>query len=215
MNKLLKLALVFLVLAVIFGAVWFFMKPTEADYSYTLEKALFSVRTQDNLERISTSNELSLVEEEGLQIVYNANCFGEIAQFNYDFYGTELVQDMCGYFILFGYDEETGTPVSYTANELNERLHTVLGHLCRMHGTELNGDFFLFEGTQLLDSNDDTSYQKLMDGDAYLEFGLRDAEGYYWEASFAVMYDGAAILTIEKHYDEYVYDEYIPNITVD
>ena len=194
----------------------------EEPVPYQAEKELFSTLDRDQVLSLAEKRGYSVdqPEDPDLLCIYNAPCLGYDAQYLYRFSPDAATPDWKPHQIsvtlcLFGYSKQDFTvPNDYTPAELNQKIHQVLGDLCRMHGVTLNEDFFIFQGETRLDNTDDDSYALLKDGSAYLEFYLRDADDCFWSTYLQIMPDGSAFLIIEKAMFSESYADKIPNISV-
>ena len=184
---------------------------------FEMENKVFDFHTAEQIKGYCQENELVTMEEEEFQVIYDVECFGQPSQVFYGFDEQNQVNSIISYVLMFGYKEGSETEiVSYTAAEMKQKCVQVLEELCKMHGTELQNNFFVLahETYEHLDVTKEETYQKLMDGAAYLEFTMLDKTNSNWMVTSMCMPDGDCFLMVEKNYDSSDFADLVPNIKV-
>ncbi len=185
--------------------------------SYDVERQLFDSKTADQIESFCKEQGLACITEEQYQVVYDVQCFGHTSQFSYSFDRDANVDSVAVYMLLHGDANDNETPIEpCSAEELQKKCVDALGHLCKMHGVELQNNFLILDYEQYtqMDVTQTESFQKIIDGEAYLEFTMMDQSGCFWMVYSDCMPNGAIFLRIEKYWDSSDYSDMVPNVTV-
>ncbi len=214
-NKRLILILVLIIIVILGSVVVITNISNNKKQEKTVEESMFSINNAEQINDVCKDFDLKYEINSDLNYVYDVPCFNERAQFCYSMEENQVLSINCA-LMLFGYEkDDPDTPVKYTNAELKKSINSVLDKFCEMHGVSLDDRFFIFEETKLLDNKSDDSYKKIMNGTAHIEFGLRDANDYYWTIKSEKMDDGVIFLMINKYYDKEAYSENVPNIYVE
>ncbi len=189
----------------------------EESISYDVEWQLFNFLAADQIESFCKEQELVCITEEQYQVVYDVSCFGNASQFLYSFDSSKKVDSVAVYLLLHGHSHDNEAAIDpCSAEELQKKCVDTLQHLCRMHGVELQNNFYIldYENYSQLDISQIESFQKVVDGEAYLEFTMKDRDECYWQVYSEKMPSGAFFLRIDKYIDSSDYSDLVPNVTV-
>lgn len=189
----------------------------EEPISYDAERQLFNFVTANQIESFCKEQDLVCITEEQYQVVYDVSCFGNTSQFLYSFDSDARVDSVAVYMLLHGHSHDNETSINpCSAEELQKKCVDALEHLCQMHGVELQNNFFILDYEQYsqLDITRLESFQKILDGEAYLEFTMMDKGECYWQVYSERMPNGAFFLRIDKYSDSSDYSDLVPNVTV-
>lgn len=174
----------------------------------TLCEALLQIRHQSEIEIIQ--------KEYGVKskLEYAEYCFQDV-----DFMDQKMT-----FFISFNEDNYIHHARAYSemyspeenkkldAQNITTNIQSLLKWFAMIFDEEIQSNYFVFSDEQLLDNSQESSYEKIKNGEAHLEFRVRDEDFSVWILKVERDYSGSLMCFIDHYYNETQYNDVVVNI---
>lgn len=222
MKKRIIIASIVLCLSLIVAGIFLF-KPEKKDDTLELlnnqislyEKILniTSIKEYEKLTKI-IENESVLGNDKSGATVREIDLFHENATITYYFDAKGNVKEFETWFHFNEGSEGNSLPEEITVEELRDKTEGVLKEFCKMFGVLELPDLYLthIDGTyEKVESTD--SYQKMLEGIAWIDFAVRDELGTYWTIR---IYSESNLCTVDiwRYFDVEEYKDYFANVSL-
>lgn len=182
----------------------------------SLYERIMNVTSIKEYEKLTKSieNESVLGEDKSGATIEEYVLFHENATITYYFDADGNVKEFETWLYFNEGPEENSLPEEITVEEMRDKTEGVLKKFCEMFGVKSLPDLYLtlddgtFEKIEAVDS-----YQKILDGTAWIDFSVRDEVGTYWTIR---IYSAGNLCTVDiwRHFDVEEYKDYFASISL-
>lgn len=223
MKKLLIILSIVLSISLIVGLGFFIFKKSNNDIvsnqnSYLLEKKeMTSLKTADEFEDFFKDNkyEYDIADDKSIGSAFNVDFLGENMSITYYFDKSgSSTECALAYYINMEVHEESYDVLDIDSKLLSEATYSAIEELCSLFQCKFNGNLYLTnEDGSFTKIEADENFQDILDKNSYIDFSIRDKEGYYW--LMRVSYDGElACINIYKDFNIESCLDYVANISL-
>lgn len=162
----------------------------------------------------------------GMISVYDAECCGVPVQFEFIPFGDEMdtlmndsyLMSMSCYYIPFSseYNDVETPKFTHNGNELKGEVVKFFEMLEKVYSVVIDDNYLIIEASdgKLLSNVDDASFERIISNEAFIDFSLRDENGFYWNLRSEITEEGLVYLKFTNYYNSVQYAENITNVTV-
>ena len=221
-KRIIITGLIVICIALAVAGIFFFKKDKKneakdsIDKEISLYEEILNVSSLKEYEKLTKSieNESVLGEDKSGATIEEFALFHENAVITYYFDVEGNVREFETWFHFNEGPEENSLPEEITVEELRDKTEGVLKAFCKMFGVLELPDLYLThsDGTyEKIESID--SYQKMIEGIAWIDFSVRDESGTYWTIR---VYSESNLCTVDiwRYFDTEGYKDYFANISL-
>ncbi len=190
---------------------------SQTDTPWAEQKILTNIRSVDEFKSIlsNESFEYELATDNSGGSIYGVDFLGNNTYITYYFDKEGKTSDFSWtYYLNMIEDEDTYEIEEINFDLLAEKTYTAVEGFCSMFDFNAKVDLYLTnnDGTfTKIESNE--NFRTILDEQSYLDFSIRDVDGYYW--LMRVSYNGElAYVNIYKYFDVQMYLGYEANISL-
>lgn len=214
--NLIKIFIITISIIAIGITIFFFvkhMKPSDVhvkdkDEEECLAYQLLDVRCLEDLNELIKEEELDSLEE-----IEYPNVTG-IAYDDYNLTFTFYSDEQETINKIFCYSRLNGSEHSdYTWQQLKKDAENLFEMFLEKYRVETTHHFDIFSDTGILSNDEETSYEKVVLGEAEARLTLRDSDNRYWSANVSNV-RGNIIFTIEGYIDSEMYQDSPANVNL-
>ena len=187
----------------------------DADY-YNEGGDLFYAYTSEDVEALAKKYNLEIDSEESIVYLPDAKVNNITMLISYNMDDENNSTQMIAYMVPFidDFEEKADGVASHTGSELKEKIKEIISCLEKITTVTINENFYIISDEKLLDNASETSYEKILSGEAVLHMSLRDNNGAYW-CLYSTFYEDHVRFEILRCFDPEMYADSITNVTAD
>lgn len=175
----------------------------QSERVYTLAEELFGVRRYDDFATVTERHNVDIYREDMSYFVSDVDTFGEKMSFTITFdKNNELLKTTA--FCYFDADFSN-------IESFKRKTDEILGGFAGLFGAEVNS-YYIYSSMEVFDCSDIDSLNKVMNGEAKLEFRIRDELCDYWKLTIETFNNDKFLCLVEHYVDSAEYDGVPTNI---
>lgn len=156
-------------------------------------EALLEIDSYEQIEVLTKNNELDFEEELGCVYINDVELFNGLYYFSFDFDENNKVRSLIASTIL---TSENGL----SATQLHEKCDKILSDFAHFFAGTDDYNYFIYNiNGDCLDNGTDSSYEKIIKGEAFLEFNIRKSSQSFWKITIKSL-DGKNVSCLVENF---------------
>ena len=172
----------------------------------------FFVTQKEDLTNVAQKYNCTLTADETTVLVNDVKVYETAMQFDYISKDEEEEFEKL-VAVIPPFLDEYQEDIRHTGAELKEKTQSVILLLEKITGAEIGDAFYVISDGELLDNQQDASYESVLAGEATVYLSIRYKDGTYW-ALYSTFYENHVRFELTRYYDPVVYSDSIVNVEV-